>query len=234
MPSILHSKSVALNDTMIPKKKTFNNLRKTYKGYDVAKDEGTTATAEDLAEALVTKLTAINTSVLELNASLGLGLDTRSSLSTVTDRFIPSTSSVIRQFQDLESFTNRKLKNNLNMFSVSQVAEITGKFVEFKNQVEMFDNELDGRRVADHLRSKKEKVLMELKEVWLPKVKIWLTKFESLLKQSNRGNGSIPVAADDDEVEGAGFAEGNPRVSTINFGYALKMGSHHYLPRRFL
>jgi len=244
MPSFLHSQSLALNDTLNPKKKSFSNMRRTYKGYDVMKQSGSTLKTAELFEALLAKLVALGASLFEVSATIGLTIlpaigdrrRTGNNPATINDRFLGATSSLIRQTKDIEGFTSRKLENNLNIFSPSQISEISEAFTSIQGTAKVLDDSLNEIAGEERLASVLD-AIQDLTESWEGEFNIWEDKFEQLIVGYNQGVGTNADGSADIDVEGvvgAGFAHGNPRVGETTYGYDLKLGLKQYLPRRFV
>jgi hypothetical protein len=239
MPSFINAKSRLLNDLLSPKFKTFRNMKKTYKGYDKLKIDGTSANTNKAFEDLLSKLTNLDASLFEVvsTSSLTISRDARrrASVVDVSDRFVGASANLIRLTKDMEGFTNRVLKNNLNQFNVGQMADITASFASIKGRAEIFEDILTDMEQVDHLANVLE-AMDDLKDSWKGDYDEWEDKFENLITTYNAGVSPAREASgmnDGDDTDSI-FTDVSSDASGMGRSYSIKIGDPQYLPRRFI
>lgn len=240
MPSFINAKSSLLNDLLSPKVKTFRNMKKTYKGFDKIRIDGSTEATNKVFEDLLSKLTNLDASLFEVvsTSSLTISRDARrrASVTDVADRFVGASANLIRLTKDIEGFTNRVLKNNLNRFSVGQIADITSAFASVQGRAEIFEDVLTDMEEIDHLANVLE-AMDDLKDSWKDDYDEWENKFEQLITNYNAGitqakgaSGMDDVRIDTDSV----FTDVSSDASGRGRSYSIRIGDPKYLPRRFI
>lgn len=238
MPSFINAKSSLLNDLLSPKFKTFRNMKKTYKGFDKIRIDGSTEATNKVFEDLLSKLTNLDASLFEIvsTSSLTISRDARrrASVADVSDRFVGASANLIRLTKDIEGFTNRVLKNNLNRFSVGQMAEITSSFASVQGRASVFEDILTDMEESDHLANVLE-AMDDLKDSWKGDYDEWEDKFEQLITNYNAGVSpadGMNVGDDTDSI----FSDVSSVSSATGMGrsYSIKIGDPQYLPRRFI
>lgn len=238
MPSFINAKSSLLNDLLSPKFKTFRNMKKTYKGFDKIRIDGSTEATNKVFEDLLSKLTNLDASLFEIvsTSSLTISRDARrrASVADVSDRFVGASANLIRLTKDMEGFTNRVLKNNLNRFSVGQMAEITSSFASVQGRASVFEDILTDMEESDHLANVLE-AMDDLKDSWKGDYDEWEDKFEQLITNYNAGVSpadGMNVGDDTDSI----FSDVSSVSSATGMGrsYSIKIGDPQYLPRRFI
>jgi hypothetical protein len=209
------------------------NLRKTFKGSEVAIDGGVDKSVADTFEALIKKLNDMFATLTELVTTSGLTIlpsvrDKRKTkaigATAVADRFVSASSVLIRQTADIIGFTNRVLKNNLNQFSPKQFQEITQQFSFVENSSASLEGIMDEIDSAPHLEETSQ-ALQELESNWKEDFNMWQTKFANLLESYNRGIGGDTNAVPDVPDDGSVVSGGSFRVG---------MGASAYMPHRYL
>jgi len=232
MPILKYSED--LNGLNKAKQQVNKNLRKTFKGSEVAVDGGVDKSVADTFEVLIKKLNDIFATLTELVTTSGLTIlpsviDRRKTKSVgataVADRFVGASSVLIKQTTDIIGFTNRVLKNNLNQFSPKQFQEITQQFSFVENSSGSLEGIMEEIDSAPHLEET-SRALAELESNWKEDFNAWQTKFGNLLESYNRGIGAYAFATPDvPDDDGAVVSGGSYRVG---------MGASAYMPHRYL
>jgi hypothetical protein len=229
-----------LNDLNRAKAKMNKNNRRNVKGSETAVISGSDKDTTELFEALVKKLVDLRVAIYETSTTLDLvvlpeegakGRPAKIDRTTVADVFLKETSALIRQTTDIDQFTTRKLKNNLNQFNPDQFSEIDAVFTQVSDNWEILQIGIGEAQQSDrgYLQLIGDKIA-ELVEEWEPLFTIWLEKFDNLAKAYGRG-GTDPDRTVGD-FQGAGMSGGN-RPSHYEPTY--KLGDQRtYGPRRYL
>jgi hypothetical protein len=244
---LLRDPDGVLNDLNRAKAKINKNNKRNVKGSETAVISGSTKETTELFEALVKKLVDLRVAIYEVSTTLDLVVlpeegvkedkkkeKERIDRTTVADIFLKETSALIRQTTDLDQFTTRKLKNNLNQFSPDQFAEIDSVFSQISDNWAVFQIGIgeaqQSKKVYLQLIGDK---ISELVEEWEPVFVNWLEKFDNLSKAYGKG-GSDPERDVSDflgeEWEGAGFG-----FRPSHYEPTYKIGDQKtYGPRRYL
>ena len=232
MPILKYSED--LNGLNKAKQQVNKNLRKTFKGSEVAVDGGVDKSVADTFEVLIKKLNDIFATLTELVTTSGLTIlpsviDRRKTKSVgataVADRFVGASSVLIKQTTDIIGFTNRVLKNNLNQFSPKQFQEITQQFSFVENSSGSLEGIMEEIDSAPHLEET-SRALAELESNWKEDFNAWQTKFGNLLESYNRGIGAYANAAPDVPDDDGYVVSGG--------SYRVGMGASAYMPHRYL
>ena len=240
---LLRDPDGVLNDLNRAKAKINKDNRRNVKGSETAVISGSTKDTTELFEVLLKKLVDLRVAIYETSTTLDLvvlpedgakGRPAKIDRTTVADVFLKETSALIRQTTDIDQFTTRKLKNNLDQFSTDQFAEIDAVF----NQVS--DNWIILQMgIGEAQRSEKQYLQLigdkigELVEEWEPVFTNWLEKFDNLAKSYGKG-GSDPERNVSDfvaqDLEGSGFG-----FRPSHYEPTYKLGDQGtYGPRRYL
>jgi len=232
MPILKYSED--LNGLNKAKRQVNKNLRKTFKGSEVAVDGGVDKSVADTFEGLIKKLNDIFATLTELITTSGFTIlpsvsDRRKTKAVgaiaVADRFVGATSVLIKQTTDIIGFTNRVLKNNLNQFSPKQFQEITQQFSWIENSSGSLEDIMTEIEKAPHLEETSQ-ALAELSSNWEEDFNAWKTKFGNLLESYNRGFDDDAFAAPDEPDDDGSVVSGG--------SYRVGMGASAYMPHRYL
>lgn len=235
---LLRDPDGVLNDLNRAKAKINKNNRRNVKGSETAVISGSTKETTELFEALVKKLVDLRVAIYETSTTLDLvvlpeegakGRPAKIDRTTVADVFLKETSALIRQTTDIDQFTTRKLKNNLNQFSPDQFAEIDAVFSQVSDNWAILQTGIGEAQQSDraYLQLIGDKI-SELVDEWEPVFTNWLEKFDNLSKSYGKG-GSDPERDVGDYI-GAGYG-----FRPSHYEPTYKVGDQGtYGPRRYL
>ena len=229
---LLRDPDGVLNDLNRAKAKINKDLKRNVKGSEEAPISGSTGDTTDLFESLTKKLLDIKTSLFEVNTNIdlvitipagALGGPPRVSRRDLSDLLTRQISALIKQTADIDQFTTRKLKNDLDQFSQDQFSEIDKLLSDVNTNFGILQASV-ATNLAD-VRGERNitaRSIVQLNTTWLPLFSVWIEKMNSLAKAYGSGGSVI----------GRGMSGGN-RPSHYEPTY--KVGDQGtYGPRRYL
>jgi hypothetical protein len=232
---LLRDPDGVLNDLNRAKAKINKNNRRNVKGLEEAPISGSTGDTTDLFEAFTKRLVDIKASLFEVNSTIDLVVTIPGGVAgqppavrrrDVAELFSRQVSALIRQTADLDQFTTRKLKNDLDQFSGDQFSEIDKLLSDVNTnfgilQASINANAQDARGEPVQ-RRQIAGILIQLNTSWVPTFNVWLEKINNLAKAYGPGGSVI----------GRGMSGGN-RPSHYEPTYTVgDQGT--YGPRRYL
>jgi hypothetical protein len=254
MPILKYSED--LNGLNKAKRTVNKHLRRNFQGKEHSVDGGTSAKVEEIYEEFKKKLVAFRAVIFELQTSFALTVgdyeadandeasmasDASSHYSTVSgstnaegrkpaviaDRFVGASSRVIQLIEEIISFSNRVLKNTLNMFSPQQLAEIAQLYTEIESGLTLYAEQTDE---LQHEDARAYYAFDDISSKWLPKTSAYFNRLGDMIDAYNKGVGANPSGEPLDLenmsiASGAGFSGGVFRVG---------MGASAYMPHRYL
>jgi len=164
----------------------------------------------------------------------------------IADRFIGASSRIIQLIEEIVSFSNRVLRNTLNMFSPQQLAEISQLYTEIDSGIELFTEETAELQNED---ARAYYAFDDISSRWLPKTTAYFQRLGDMIDAYNKGVGANPSGEPDEEYGNGVFAnDENASIDTraVNMGRAVRtgrgeggvfrvgMGADMYMPHRYL
>jgi hypothetical protein len=232
---LLRDPDGVLNDLNRAKAKMNKNNMRNVKGSETGPISGSTGETSNLFDSFSKKLVDIKSLLFEVNTNIDLvitipggvpGAPPRVARRDIAEIFTRQVATLIRQTADIDQFTTRKLKNDLDQFSQDQFSEINALLGDINTNFGILQASINANaqdaRGEPFQRRQVAGILTQLNTTWVPTFTVWLGKMNDLATAYGR------VAP----PTGAGMSGGN-RPSHYEPTYTVgDQGT--YGPRRYL